>query len=253
MSLRKNLKTANIIFLYDGTLNGFFCVVFEAVYSNILPIDIIVEQDAIPSLFDSKKIVTDYNNALRVRKSITERISFRALELIENVYLSCLCQKEIRMLHFLLLGYDEGKKTCSMLGQEDVATLVAAEGRLMGEVHLLKGFVRFSDYDGVLAAVITPKNFVLPYLARHFVERYNTERFVIYDKTHNVALLYENKRPNIVRMDMVELPELSENEEELRSLWRSFYNTISIESRENPRCRMTHMPKRYWENMTEMN
>jgi hypothetical protein len=27
---------------------------------------------------------------------------------------------------------------------------------------------------------------------------------------------------------------------------------VAIEGRENPRCRMTHMPKRYWENMVEM-
>ena len=42
-------------------------------------------------------------------------------------------------------------------------------------------------------------------------------------------------------------------EEELafRALWRSFYRTISIEGRFNPRSRMTHMPKRYWGTMTE--
>ena len=34
-------------------------------------------------------------------------------------------------------------------------------------------------------------------------------------------------------------------------MWRSFYHTISIEGRYNPNCRMTHMPKRYWGDMTE--
>lgn len=36
-----------------------------------------------------------------------------------------------------------------------------------------------------------------------------------------------------------------------RQLWTRFYNTISIEGRYNPKCRMTHMPKRYWAMMTE--
>ena len=31
----------------------------------------------------------------------------------------------------------------------------------------------------------------------------------------------------------------------------SMTQTIAIEDRYNPKCRMTHMPKRYWENMTE--
>ena len=36
-----------------------------------------------------------------------------------------------------------------------------------------------------------------------------------------------------------------------RRLWRRFYDTIAIEERRNPKCRMTHMPKRYWNTMTE--
>ena len=36
-----------------------------------------------------------------------------------------------------------------------------------------------------------------------------------------------------------------------RQLWRAFYDTIAIEGRYNPKCRMTHMPKRYWAMMTE--
>ena len=40
-------------------------------------------------------------------------------------------------------------------------------------------------------------------------------------------------------------------ERKYRDLWRLFYHTVSIEERYNPKCRMTHMPKRYWNNMTE--
>ena len=36
-----------------------------------------------------------------------------------------------------------------------------------------------------------------------------------------------------------------------RRMWRKFYDTIAIAGRENPKCRMSHMPKRYWDNMTE--
>ena len=36
-----------------------------------------------------------------------------------------------------------------------------------------------------------------------------------------------------------------------RKLWRTFYDTIAIEGRYNPKCRMTNMPKRYWAMMTE--
>ena len=40
-------------------------------------------------------------------------------------------------------------------------------------------------------------------------------------------------------------------ERDFRRLWRRFYDTIAIEGRENPRCRMTQMPKQFWGTMTE--
>ena len=42
-----------------------------------------------------------------------------------------------------------------------------------------------------------------------------------------------------------------QEELDFRRLWRQFYDTVAIEGRYNPRCRMTHMPKRYWAHMTE--
>ena len=42
-----------------------------------------------------------------------------------------------------------------------------------------------------------------------------------------------------------------ETEARYRLLWKRFYDTIAIKERENPRCRMTNMPKRYWNTMTE--
>ena len=44
-----------------------------------------------------------------------------------------------------------------------------------------------------------------------------------------------------------------EEEQTCRQLWRRFYEAVSIEARENPKCRMTHMPKRFWADLTELN
>ncbi|MCL2539212.1 MAG: TIGR03915 family putative DNA repair protein, partial [Oscillospiraceae bacterium] len=197
-------------------------------------------------------IGTDVEKAKRVRESVVTRISPRSLELIETVFLSCLEGKELKILRYLLLGYSEGAKIDNMLGHADVSPLLAAERHLLGESHLLTGFIRFSDYDGVLAAAISPKNYVLPSLTKHFVERFNTESFMIYDKTHKCALFYEQGKAEILPVEHINFPAPSEREQGYRELWKRFYKTIAIEARENPRCRRTHLPKRYWSNMTEM-
>ncbi len=249
---RLALRPSDAAYLYDGSLPGFFCCVHESVYSGELPAAICAEQEAQPSLFSQRLITTDAEKAERVRRSIPREISPRAYELVQTVFLSCLAEREMAMLRFLLLGYREGSGVPWMLGHEDVAPLLAAEKHLGGEVHLLTGFIRFSDYGGVLAGSISPKNFVLPFLAPHFTARYPEEDFLIYDKTHRAALVYEKKSCRIVPMEGIEFPQAGEEEEAYRALWRRFYHTVAIEARTNPVCRRTHMPKRYWENMTEM-
>ena len=243
---------ANVVYTYDGSFEGFLCCVYESVYSGELPLEIVREQDVQPTLFRVHCVATDAVRAQRVRASIATKISARALELVMTVFCTCLADKEQRMLEFLLRGYREGGRLCFMPGDALMASLLGAEKHLIGEAHLLKGFVRFADVGGALVATITPKNYVLPFLARHFILRYQRENFMIFDKTHRVALIYQNGKAEISQIEHVEFPEISEGEVRCQALWKRFYDTVAIESRENPRCRMTHMPKRYWENMLEV-
>lgn len=245
-------EPSDIVYLYDGSLAGFYCCVYECVYSHQLPCAIWTEVTAQPSMYRQLRIETRKDKAQKVEESIPKKISERAMNLVQTVFLSCLEEKELAILRFLLLGYQVGAGVAYLFGHEDVKPILAAEKHLGGEAHLLKGFVRFSDYEGVLAANISPKNFVLPFLEEHFVTRYPNENFMIYDKTHKAALIYENKSSRIIPLEGIEFPQANEKEELYRALWKRFYNTIAIEARTNPKCRMTLMPKRYWENMLEV-
>lgn len=250
---KRELATpADIVFLYDGSLAGVYCCVHECVYSGQIPAAIYCENDAQPTLYQMRLIATNGEKAARVEASIPKKISNDAKILVETAFLSCLPQKELAILRFLLRGYQEGARTTQLFGHPDVKPILDAAKHMGGEVHLLKGFIRFSDYEGVLAATITPKNFVLPFLAGHFAARYSQEKFLIYDKTNKAALVCEGGRTQIVPMEGIEFPKACEKEESFRVLWRHYYRTVGIAARENPLCRMTNMPKRYWENMTEM-
>lgn len=243
---------AELEYHYDGGWDGFFCCVYECVYAKERPLAIWPEDEAQPSFYRVKWIETEAGKAERVRASVQKKISPRAMELLQSVFLSCLPQKELAMLRFLLLGYQEGSKTPWMFGHPLVQPLLKAEQHMMGEIHLLRGFIRFSQRCGRLVATIEPKNFVLPFLAEHFIERFSREDFLIYDKAHGAALVYEKGRQAILPLEGLEAAPADEGEAEWEALWKRFYNTISIEGRENPRCRMGHMPKRYWQHMLEV-
>lgn len=203
---------ADVVYLYDGSLEGFYCCVYQAVYSGQLPCEIWPEGEAQPSLYQQQFIESCPDKADKVAASIPEKISHRALETVQTVFLSCLQQKELALLKFLMEGYSVGAAVNYMFGHGSVKPVLDAQRHLGGEAHLLKGFVRFSDYDGVLAATISPKNFVLPFLEEHFVCRYPNENFLIYDKTHKAALIYENKQSRIVPLQAIEFPKASEEE-----------------------------------------
>ena len=243
---------ADLIYLYDGSMEGFLCCVYESVYSHTIPVDILPEDAAQPTLFRQQYIETDTEKAGRVWASIPKRISSEAAQLVWCVFLSCMPGKELAILRFLLLGYRQGRQVTYLVSHKIVQPLLAARQNLLNEAHLLKEFVRFSDYDGVLAATITPKNFVLPFMTEHFCSRFRNEHFLIFDRTHHAAVVYENKQARLISLDDLELPPVTAGEQRFRILWKQFYNTIAIEARINSRCRMTHCPRRYWGNMLEM-
>ena len=96
-----------------------------------------------------------------------------------------------------LLALLEENRGRSLSGQElalrlgiSRAAVWKAVGHLTEEAHLLKGFTRFSEIDGVLVGEIEPKNRVLPLLRPHFCARYPGEDFVLHDRTHREALFY---------------------------------------------------------------
>ena len=170
---------------------------------------------------------------------------------LRRVFLTCLEEKELAIYRFVVKLYREGAGYLSRLSDCDYQPLLRAARQLAAEVEHLRGFVRFSIRDGLLGAEIEPKNRVLPLLRGHFCERCHDESFFIYDRTHREALLSSGGISRIVPLDSFEAAPPDEEEAAYRRLWKRFYDTIAIRERENPKLRMTQMPKRYWGTMTE--
>ena len=241
----------DLVYAYDGSFLGLMCCVFESYEQKEIP-SVIRPPDVQQGLFDTAKwIETDEYKSDRVFNSIPLKISSQAQELVKLGFLTNAPHKELLIYHFLRLGFKYGSKVMTMLTDDTVNSLQKAVRHLTSESQKFKGFVRFSVYGEVLVAVIEPKNFVLPLLSQHFCDRFRNESFMIYDKTHHMALIYRSQKAELMFVDELTLPEVDSTEVEYRRLWKQFYNTIAIEGRNNPRCRMTLMPKRYWGQMTE--
>ncbi len=241
----------DIVYRYDGTLEGFLCCVFESYEKKETPDAILGPEDAQLSLFETREIRTDDVRADRVRRAIPLRISPEAQELVERTMLTCLPGRERYLLFFLRLGFRMGGGVMDMLHDDAVAAVTKAVLHLTREAHLYTGFVRFTQNAGVLAAVIEPKNRVLPLIMAHFLDRYPREAFLIFDRTHKETIIAQMGRGQIVRLEALELPEPDDLERAVRALWRRFHTAVGIAQRKNDKCQRGHLPIRYRRMMTE--
>ncbi len=243
---------SDVVYSYDGSFRGLMTCVYESFYAREIPGNIVSWSHGQATLYDVKEIKTDSEKARKVMKAISEKISGEAMTFVYHAFLTCLCGREAHILDFIYLGFKYGRKVMRMLTDETVYILNKAVGHLLNETALLRGFVRFSDFGGGLVATIEPKNNVLPILKYHFLSRYPQGFFLIHDKTNSLLLIADRGKSRIISVDGFTPPSAESDELRYRALWKSFYDTIAVEGRENPKCRMSHMPKRYWANMTEM-
>ena len=236
---------------YDGTFAGFLTCVYECYVNKEEPCEFRTDEDICCSVYPLRTIVTDQAHAKRVYRSLAVKMDRECQETVARCFLSCLPERELWMWRFIRMGYRRGPALLRDLADPTVNTVLKAVRFAGHEAHQFTGFVRFSQLDGVLVSEIEPKNQVLPLLRPHFCDRYPQERFVIYDRTHKQALFHQPGRWAILEVEDFSPGTPDETELAYRRMWRSFYRTISIEGRYNPKCRQTNMPKRYWGTMTE--
>ncbi len=241
----------DLVYIYDGTYEGLLTCIFESFSRKEIPRDIQVNGQAQLSLSPLYRIATDEVKARRVAVSFPTKLGHQVTEFFQMSFLTCLTGKEIFMLRFIHKAFRYGPCVLDMLADDTVHILTKAIHHMTQEAHLLKGFIRFSDYHSFLVTVIHPKNFVLPLLQPHFCDRFGREAFLIFDENHNAALFHQPGKSKIIPLTELTLQAPDEEEQKYRALWQSYYETIAIKARYNPKCRMSHMPKRYWDFMTE--
>ncbi|MBQ7873699.1 MAG: TIGR03915 family putative DNA repair protein [Oscillospiraceae bacterium] len=240
-----------LIFAYDGSFEGFLSAVFDAFLMKALPADIVVFGDMEPTLLKVHYVETDFEHARRVQIGIAKKLGGTVLNMVEKAFLFDGEGKENAIMHFIWKAFREGRSTGGKIGDEEVNRVFKMCVAVNNEAEHLRQFTRFSDSNGALIAVIHPKHFILPLIKTYFCNRIKNEHFLIFDAEHGAALIHTPEKTAIVPVESLEIP--SDVEDKFYSgLWKSYYRHIAIASRYNPTCRRTHMPKRFWQYLPEV-
>ena len=241
-----------MVYRYDGSFSGFLCCIYRAIRAREEPALILAGDEMPALLFPEIAIHTDPDQARRVSRAIAGKIGPQVLEFAQRAHLTALAGRELYLLALLRRGFREGPLVLEDMADPTVCRLRRAVCHLEREAHLYRGFVRFQVRGEALSAVIQPKNRVLPLLAEHFRERFAAQALLIYDETHREALLCARGRSRVVPLQDFRQDGPGAEELAFQRLWRGFFQAVSIPQRENPLCQRTHMPKRYWGQLTEM-
>lgn len=243
----------NNIYLYDGTFINLLSLCEYLLSLKIKPFNI-KTLDYSPTLFD-ELIHLDILSNETIIQNIINKFSLDIFNIIYYVYLSTDENKELIIYYFLLNYYKYGHKVINLRRLNCVNKALNLSHYVSRENHRLKGFLRFKELNNnILYAEMEPTNNIIFLLSKHFKQRLKNEYWIIKDNGRNILALYDKKNINFIDGKNFKLNDftLSSHENDIKNLWQEFYNTIAIKERENEKCRMNFMPKKYWKYIIEM-
>ena len=247
-----NFKNTEDIYLYDGTVEGFFTLVYVTYKSHIYPLKIYSEKEYIDNIIDTPVLIkTDYEKSDIVKESIIKKISNFVYQNILISFLSKEKDKANIIYEYLFQAYKHSYKIIYHNEIECVTRFNKMVQNIKSEAHKFKGFVRFTKLQNeIYFSKINPDNDILYLLITHFKNRLPNEKWIIYDENKDKAVFYDTKEAKI--LEDIKL-DFKNSEDEYEKMWKTFIKAVTIKERKNLRCQRNFMPKKYWKNLLEVN
>lgn len=244
-----------IAYLYDGTYSGLLCALAKAFAREEAPEAICRSEDFIPDLLTTPiSVATREEKAWKAAAVIRGRISPGALEKVFLAYLSDRPEAGLAIYQYLHLGFRLGREVDAHLSQDPVRNIDSLIHKVRLESHRMKGFLRFRKVRDFYYAPMEPDHDILTLITPHFKERLPREAFIIHDLKRELAYFHQLEGDGYAPFTREEARAFLESREDQawEGLWRAFFQTVSVEGRENPRLQKGFMPRRYWKHLTEM-
>ncbi len=153
-----------MVYLYDGSFEGFLCCVFESFAQHEIPFAVWTPERETATLYPVKDIATDPPLPGGCSPALAKKLGAETEQSTSSagIFSPGREDKELLLIRFLHLAFALGPGTVKREGHPVVAPLYAMKKSLDWEVDKFQGFVRFEEHDGMLGAVIRPKNYILP-------------------------------------------------------------------------------------------
>lgn len=240
-----------MVLLYDGSFEGFLTLVYEVYYQKIEPKAIYKKSPPNLCFDEIYTIETDIDKAKKVFSSLKKSFSKSHINTIFHIFLCDSQNFEYDLLSFIKLGFKD-IKSLSNITLTSIFHIQSLEKEYLRLAHKMYGFVRFEELDTkILYAKIETKFNILMLLGNHFSKRLGDHPFIIHDVKRSLAFVRENNQNHMRIVADFDLPQYSEDEEHFKKLWKTFFNSVSIENRKNVKLQKQLVPLLYRAYMSE--
>lgn len=256
------------IFQCEDSIDGIFTGIYDAWASHYGHKNIQLSSDNSGNLMlfsEYIPVIPDCDKSRKVSRTLITRFG---TDFYETICKCAMADSHCRKLTMdkanaiyqtivMALALPEGAKVLEYLSEPCISCILELCRQTANEGHHLLEFLRFSELkSGILFAQIHAKNDVLPILATHFTDRLPLENFIIYDASHQMAAVHKSSKDYLIvdasslNLDLTK--EYSSEEDGFRKLWCTFFDSIAIEARKNPKLQSQNIPKRFWNDTVEL-
>lgn len=239
-----------MIYYYDGSWENLLTLFFYLYPKSAYDIDIRLKSDNL-SFFKEELHPTEEDKVERIINYVKKEVSYQGVRRLMTVFMAEDEKKEMAMFQ-ALKAMCKTKDVHPIVADDLVIHFNSLYKKIMRERHFYLGLLRFKELKGnILYGGIRPEHDVLLLLVNHFMNRMPNEHIIIEDVGRKKAVEIFQGDSNLIDISKIE-KELEDNEENIQENWQSFYNSVTIKSRENLSLRQSNLPKKYWEFLTEL-
>lgn len=237
-----------MLYRYDGSKQGFFtafCRAFRDKGARLASGDV---QLALGEACEDVR--TDPALAARAERRF---LSFDrgCVRELERMLRSGSPDKDEVIFNYFCLIATKKRPVREMLAEDAVRKAEDCIRRIGVELDHMKGFLRFTETkSGAMYAPCSPDNDIIDRLLQHFRARMPRIPFVIHDVARQKAAVWDGANCYFAPLGRTEI-ELSDDECAWRELWRGYYKTVNIPSRERLKQMRGYLPVRYMKFMSE--
>jgi len=212
----RQLKEQQYCYIYDGTFEGFLTVAVMCLRQHRAPAMVVPYYLAEGS--EGLTVRTDPSEAEHLYSVIGSVADAQVQQNCLDFFLTCACRKEITLFAYIYKALVTGPSISEDYSDPTVKLVRQAVLDLYREAQAMQMDLCFTGEGGLSAAVIEPRNSVLPLIRNQVLRREDIEDVALYDKRHCLLLRRKGEFASLADIRHLPVPDICSPEDLMDAL-----------------------------------